>query len=158
MRIVVGWDIGGVHLKAARAEDGRVVDAVQIASPLRLGTDGLARAFAQAAARMGAAERHVVTMTGELADTFASRVEGVETLAALAARALVATPLQVYAGPAGFIPAERAGAHVREVASANWHASAALVGATRRAALFADMGSTTTDLVPVVGGAVAARG
>jgi (4-(4-[2-(gamma-L-glutamylamino)ethyl]phenoxymethyl)furan-2-yl)methanamine synthase len=158
MRIVVGWDIGGVHLKAARAEDGRIVDAVQIASPLRLGTDGLAQAFAQAAARMGTAGRHVVTMTGELADTFASRVEGVETLAALAARTLPAASLAVYAGPAGFIPAERAGAHVREVASANWHASAALVGTTRRDALFADMGSTTTDLVPVVGGAVAARG
>ena len=158
MRIVVGWDIGGVHLKAARAEGGRIVDAVQIASPLRLGTDGLARAFAQAAARMGTAERHVVTMTGELADTFASRVEGVETLAALAARVLAAAPLQVYAGPAGFVAAECAGAHVRAVASANWHASAALVGATRRDALFADMGSTTTDLVPVGGGAVAARG
>jgi probable H4MPT-linked C1 transfer pathway protein len=158
MRIVVGWDIGGVHLKAARAEGGRIVDAVQVASPLRLGTDGLAEAFAQAIARMGAADRHVVTMTGELADTFASRAHGVECLAALAARALAAAPVLVYAGPAGFIPAEHAGAHVREVASANWHASAALVGAARGAALFADMGSTTTDLVPVIGGAVAARG
>jgi probable H4MPT-linked C1 transfer pathway protein len=155
---IVGWDIGGVHLKAARAEDGCIVDAVQIASPLRLGTDGLAQAFAQAAARMGEADRHVVTMTGELADTFASRAHGVETLAAVAARALAAAPMSIYAGPAGFIPAERAGAHVHAVASANWHASASLVGALRRAALFADMGSTTTDLVPVIGGAVAARG
>jgi (4-(4-[2-(gamma-L-glutamylamino)ethyl]phenoxymethyl)furan-2-yl)methanamine synthase len=157
MRTVVGWDIGGVHLKAARAQDGHIVDAVQIAAPLRLGTERLVEAFAQAAARMGTADRHVVTMTGELADTFASRVEGVETLAALTARAL-SGPVEVYAGPAGFIPAERAGAHVREVASANWHASAVLVGVSCRAALFADMGSTTTDLVPVIAGAVAARG
>jgi probable H4MPT-linked C1 transfer pathway protein len=149
MRTVVGWDIGGVHLKAARAQDGHVVDAVQIAAPLRLGTERLVEALAQAAARMGTADRHVVTMTGELADTFASRVEGVGTLASLAARAL-SGPVEVYAGPAGFIPAE--------VASANWHASAALVGVACRAALFADMGSTTTDLVPVIGGAVAARG
>jgi probable H4MPT-linked C1 transfer pathway protein len=154
---IVGWDIGGVHLKAARAEGGRVVDAVQIAAPLRLGTDALMQAFAQAAARMGAADRHVVTMTGELADTFASRAQGVETLATIAARALAST-VAIYAGPAGFIAPDRAGAHVREVASANWHASAALVGAARRDALFADMGSTTTDLVPVAGGAVVARG
>ena len=158
MRTAVGWDIGGVHLKAARAHDGRVVDAVQIASPLRLGVDGLAQAFVQAAARMGMADCHVVTMTGELADTFESRARGVETLAALAARALAGTPVMIYAGPLGLVSDERAGAHVREIASANWHASAALVGVACRAALFADMGSTTTDLVPVIGGAVAARG
>jgi (4-(4-[2-(gamma-L-glutamylamino)ethyl]phenoxymethyl)furan-2-yl)methanamine synthase len=157
MRSAVGWDIGGVHLKAARAHDGRVVDAVQIASPLRLGVDALVHAFAQAASRMGNADCHVVTMTGELADTFESRARGVETLAALAARELAAAPVMIYAGPLGLVPAERAGAHVREVASANWHASAALVGAECRAALFADMGSTTTDLVPVIDGAVAAR-
>ncbi len=154
---IVGWDIGGVHLKAARVETGRVVDAVQVASPLRLGTGALVEAFAQAAARMGTADRHVVTMTGELADTFESRAQGVEVLAAIAVRAL-ASPMAIYAGPAGFVPPERARAHVREIASANWHASAALVAATRRDALFADMGSTTTDLVAVTGGAVAARG
>jgi probable H4MPT-linked C1 transfer pathway protein len=157
MRTAVGWDIGGVHLKAARAHDGRVVEAVQIASPLRLGVDALVQALAQAAARMGTPDCHVVTMTGELADTFESREQGVNTLAALAARELAGAPVMIYAGPLGLVPAERAGAHVREVASANWHASASLVGVSCRAALFADMGSTTTDLVPVVGGAVAAR-
>jgi probable H4MPT-linked C1 transfer pathway protein len=157
MRTAIGWDIGGVHLKAARAHDGRVVDAVQIASPLRLGVDALVQAFAQAAARMGTPDCHVVTMTGELADTFESRARGVETLAALAARELKGAPVMIYAGPHGLVPPERAGAHVREVASANWHASAALVGLACRAALFADMGSTTTDLVPVIGGTVAAR-
>jgi len=157
MRIAVGWYIGGVHLKAARAHDGRVVDAVQIASPLRLGVDGLVQAFAQAAARMGTPDCHVVTMTGELADTFESRARGVETLAALAARALAGAPVMIYAGPRGLLPPERAGAHVREIASANWHASAALVATGCPAGLFADMGSTTTDLVPVIGGAIAAR-
>jgi probable H4MPT-linked C1 transfer pathway protein len=154
---IVGWDIGGVHLKAARAEAGRIVAAIQIPAPLRLGTDALAQALAQATNRMGAADRHVVTMTGELADTFVSRAHGVEALASLATRALDA-PVSIYAGPAGFIPAERAAALVREVASANWHASAALVAASRHSALFTDMGSTTTDLVPVIGGMVAARG
>jgi len=157
MRTSVGWDIGGVHLKAARAHDGRVVGAVHIASPLRRGVDALVQALAQAAARMGTPDCHVVTMTGELADTFESRARGVETLAALAVRELAGAPVMIYAGPLGLVPAERAGAHVREVASANWHASASLVGVSCRAALFADMGSTTTDLVSVIGGAVAAR-
>jgi (4-(4-[2-(gamma-L-glutamylamino)ethyl]phenoxymethyl)furan-2-yl)methanamine synthase len=45
MSIVIGWDIGGVHLKAARAESGRIVKAVQLAAPLRSGVERLAEAF-----------------------------------------------------------------------------------------------------------------
>jgi len=156
MRAVIGWDIGGAHLKAARVENGRVVKALQIASPLRLGVTSVADALARAAAAMGNAERHAVTMTGELADTFAARREGVEALSALAARQL--GPLMLYAGRAGFIAPEQASEHVEDVASANWHGSAAFVALAGRAALFADMGSTTTDLVPVRDGGIAAAG
>ena len=85
---VIGWDIGGVHLKAVRIEGDRVVDAVQLAAPLRAGLEPLARALDQAKGRMGCADRHAVTMTAELADTFASRAEGVECVAALATRRL----------------------------------------------------------------------
>jgi (4-(4-[2-(gamma-L-glutamylamino)ethyl]phenoxymethyl)furan-2-yl)methanamine synthase len=158
MSVVVGWDIGGAHLKAARAEHGRIVDAVQVASPLRLGLEALATSFAAAKARMGAADLHAVTMTGELADTFSSRREGVESLVGMAQSELARTTVTVYAGRAGFIAPEAAPAHVEDIASANWHASACLVARTLRAALFVDMGSTTTDIVPVRHGALAARG
>jgi probable H4MPT-linked C1 transfer pathway protein len=158
MAAVIGWDIGGAHLKAARAEDGRIVEAVQVASPLRLGLERLAQAFAEAKARMGAAERHAVTMTGELADTFSSRGEGVLSLTQAATRALAPVPVLLYAGRAGFVAPENAARHSADIASANWYASAAAVGRKLGAALFMDMGSTTTDIVPVLGGAVAARG
>jgi (4-(4-[2-(gamma-L-glutamylamino)ethyl]phenoxymethyl)furan-2-yl)methanamine synthase len=158
MRTVIGWDVGGAHLKAARAEDGRIVDAIQVASPLRLGLDRLAQSFAEAKASIGAAPRHVVTMTGELADTFSSRSEGVEQLAALAVRELAPAEVSLYAGRAGFVRPQDARRHVEDVASANWFASAALAARGARTALFMDMGSTTTDIVPVVDGAVAARG
>jgi probable H4MPT-linked C1 transfer pathway protein len=163
MAVVIGWDMGGAHLKAARAEDGRVVEAVQVASPLRFGLERLGDAFAEAKAGIGAsatgtADRHVVTMTGELADTFESRREGVAALAAVAMRELAPAPVAFYGGRCGWIAPERVSEHVEDIASANWHASAALVGKTRGAALFMDMGSTTTDVVPLVGGAVAARG
>lgn len=158
MSTVVGWDIGGVHLKAARAENGRVVSAVQIASPLRGGLDALVHAFGEAKAQMGTPALHAITMTGELADTFASRAEGVERLAALAARELNDAPMRLYAGPAGFIPPDQASAHVMDIASANWHASAALVARTCKNALFIDIGSTTADIVPVCAGTIAARG
>jgi probable H4MPT-linked C1 transfer pathway protein len=155
---VIGWDVGGVHLKAARAENGHIVDAMAVASPLRTGLEPLERAFAEAKARMGVARRHVVTMTGELADTFSSHAEGVERLSGLAARELVGATVLLYAGPAGFISPDDVRGHVADIASANWHASASVVARRQGAALFVDMGSTTTDLVPVMGGSVAARG
>jgi (4-(4-[2-(gamma-L-glutamylamino)ethyl]phenoxymethyl)furan-2-yl)methanamine synthase len=158
MGIVIGWDIGGVHLKAARAEAGRIVKAIQLAAPLRAGVELLAEAFGQAKAELGTAQRHVVTMTGELADTFSSRSEGVACLAKLAARELSGAPVFVYAGPAGYVRPHEAREHAGLVASANWHACASFVAGRVRDALFIDMGSTTTDVVPILGGTVAARG
>src|ERR1700752_3101167 len=136
MRVVIGWDVGGAHLKAARAEDGCIVDAVQVASPLRLGLERLAQAFIDAKARIGSGDLHVVTMTGELADTFASRAEGGQALATVS----------LYAGRAGFIAPEQAQGHWKDIASANWYASASLAARAVRTALLVDIGSTTTDL------------
>ena len=45
-----------------------------------------------------------------------------------------------------------------DIASANWHATAALVARLTGEALFVDMGSTTTDIIPVRNGAVASEG
>jgi probable H4MPT-linked C1 transfer pathway protein len=156
MAAVIGWDIGGAHLKAARAEDGRIVATVQVASPLRFGLERLAQSFAEARAEIGEAPRHAITMTGELADTFTSHREGVLSLTQAAEGEL--GPVLLYAGRAGFIGADKAALHVMDVASANWFASASVVARAMRSALFMDMGSTTTDIIPVRDGAVASRG
>jgi probable H4MPT-linked C1 transfer pathway protein len=106
---------------------------------------------------MGGVDCHAVTMTAELADTFASRAEGVTGIAALAARTLSGR-VALYAGRAGFIPLEAASRHVSDIASANWHASAAFVAGRCKHALFIDMGSTTTDIVPIANGEIGANG
>lgn len=156
MGAVIGWDIGGVHLKAARAEDGRITKAAQYASPLRGGTGLLAEAFAEARAEMGRADRNVITMTGELADTFASRREGVSCLVKLAAAEL--GEISVYAGRAGWLRPEHAAGHSADIASANWHACASLIASKCTDALFIDLGSTTTDIIPIAHGKVVASG
>ncbi len=158
MSVVIGWDVGGAHLKGARAENGGVVAAVQIASPLWLGLSRLAEAFRIARAQLGQADAHAVTMTGELSMAFPSRAAGVAALASLTAATLAPARARFYAGRAGFVSLESVGAHVVDIASANWHASATLVARHCRDALFIDMGSTTTDIIPIVDGAAAARG
>jgi (4-(4-[2-(gamma-L-glutamylamino)ethyl]phenoxymethyl)furan-2-yl)methanamine synthase len=156
--VVIGWDIGGAHLKAARVKHGRVEAVVQAATPLWLGLDSLHAAFDVLSAQLGHADRHVITMTGELCDAFPSRREGVAGLAAIAANHLSPATPSLYAGRAGFVELGEAASHAVDIASANWHASAALLALKLPDALFIDIGSTTTDIIPIVGGQVAAVG
>ncbi len=76
MSVVIGWDIGGAHLKAARAANGRVDATAQAATPLWLGLDSLHSAFDRLKQQLGDADAHALTMTGELCDAFPSRREG----------------------------------------------------------------------------------
>jgi len=156
--VVIGWDIGGAHLKAARVKDGRVEAAVQAATPLWLGLDSLDAAFDALHAQLGGADHHAITMTGELCDAFPSRRQGVAGLAAIAASHLATATSSLYAGRAGFVELGEAASHAADIASANWHASAALLALALRDALFIDIGSTTADLIPIVAGRVAALG
>jgi probable H4MPT-linked C1 transfer pathway protein len=65
--------------------------------------------------------------------------------------------LRLYAGRQGVVAPAMAGAHADDIASVNWHASAAFA-ARRGDALFVDIGSTTTDIIPLREGVVHARG
>src|SRR5689334_13678007 len=147
MGMVIGWDIGGAHLKGVRVEGGVVTGAIQLPSPLWQGLGTLEAAFSKARRSLGSNARHAATMTGELADIFATRSEGVQTLARAAAQSLDDEKLMIYAGPSGFVPVGRVGDHIGEIASANWHASARFVAGRVGHGLFVDMGSTTTDLI-----------
>lgn len=157
MATVVGWDIGGAHLKAARVTQGRVEAVAQEATPLWRGLDTLERGFDALLPRFGGADLHAITMTGECCDAFATRREGVAGLAALAARRL-GPKVAIYAGAQGFVAPRRAAEQADAIASANWRATATLVASRLRDAVLIDIGSTTVDIAPVVAGAVATLG
>ncbi|MBO0903491.1 hydantoinase/oxoprolinase family protein [Jiella sonneratiae] len=159
MTRILGWDVGGAHLKAALAENDRILRVFQERTPIWQGLDHLEAGLGRILGEIDAesVDRHVVTMTGELSDVFASRREGVERLARLFGARLSGDVL-LYGGAAGFLAPGDARSHAGEIASANWHASAALVAASIEEAVFVDMGSTTTDILPVAGGAVKAAG
>jgi probable H4MPT-linked C1 transfer pathway protein len=158
-RMVVGWDIGGAHVKAALLRQGRVLDTAQWPCPLWQGTDRLQQALADARGRWPGLRDHVhaVTMTGEMVDLFENRADGVRRIAALLDGALPAP--RFFAGDAGWCDAAAAGALWRHIASANWlatalHAARALRG---ESGLLLDIGSTTTDLIAFRGGGVPTR-
>ena len=158
MSSIIGWDVGGAHLKAALVKEGRLIDVVQLPCELWRGMDRLEISLDQATARLGDAQHHAVTTTGELVDYFANRLEGVDRIVTAMARRLGGQHLAFYAGPRGFVTAERELTFAEDIASANWHATAALVASHVADALLVDLGSTTTDIVPIIGHRVAARG
>ncbi|KMO37404.1 H4MPT-linked C1 transfer pathway protein [Methylobacterium variabile] len=157
LRRVIGWDLGGVHVKAALVEDGRVQAVVQAPCPLWNGLPALDATLAALPGWAREPARHAVTMTGELTDCFPDRAAGVAQLAAWAAGHLPGA-VAIYAGRSGFVAPEAAAAHAADVASANWHATACLVGLARPAALLVDIGSTTADLIPIIDGRPRALG
>ena len=156
-KIIVGFDVGGAHLKAVRVEDGRVVAAATIAMPLWQGLDRLACALDEAARFCGEGDLAVFTMTGELSDIFPSREAGVAILLDRIANHFPASEKSIYAGRAGFVGIDEAARMAVDVASANWHATSTLVAKYAGNALFVDMGSTTTDIIAVREGRVCQR-
>jgi len=155
---VIGWDIGGAHLKAVRAQDGVIVAAVQLPCAPHLGVAQIESALREAKGSLGDADRHAVTMTAELSDAFPDRAAGVAQVAAICAHELGGEHLSFYAGAWGLVSRADVAPRARSIASANWRASAELAARHCENALLIDMGSTTTDIVPICGHAVAAQG
>ncbi|RFC63099.1 S-layer protein [Fulvimarina endophytica] len=153
----MGWDIGGAHLKAALTEDDRVIKVWQKVTPIWRDFDSLSAAVDEIEEEAGDVSVHLVTMTGEVSDHFPSRRTGVERIARVIAERL-SGDIRLYGGAAGFLSLGDARSNIFDIASANWHASATLAASRIEEALFIDMGSTTTDLVPVSEKKVWAKG
>ncbi len=160
MTSVIGWDLGGANLKLARLQGGRIALVAQIPCPVIPDRSKFDRALGEALklCPSGETPRHAVTMTGELSDVFATREEGVAYLVTMMQNAIGTERLSIYAGGAGFLAPDLAVMRPLDVASANWHASAVLAAAHYPDGLLVDVGTTTTDLVPLRAGAPASRG
>ena len=158
MTRVFGWDLGGANVKLARVDGGRVVNVAQIPCPIIPERSKFDAAVDVALPLISSPALHALTMTGELSDVFNNRAEGVSYLVELMQRVTAGQTLRVYAGSFGFLDPDDAKNRTLEVASANWHATAALTARRHKDALLVDVGTTTTDLIPIKDGTVAARG
>jgi len=151
---ILGWDVGGAHLKAVliESESGhvKVLQVIQLPCPLWRGVDTLVEAVQNILSQLQAQfhivpHHHAVTMTGELADIFADRNSGVLEIADIMSQ-LLPGRVRFYAGKSGFVAIADVAFNTSHIASANWHASASLVARESGQGLFVDIGSTTSDL------------
>jgi probable H4MPT-linked C1 transfer pathway protein len=155
-RTALGLDIGGANLKAAHS-----------AGPAR------SRPFAlwKAPAALPDALRDLlrdwppydvlaVTMTGELCDCFTTKREGVLTILDAVSAVAGSAPVRVWRTDGRLVDLAAARAAPLLAAAANWLALATFAGrlAPRGPALLIDIGSTTTDIVPLLDGRPVPRG
>jgi probable H4MPT-linked C1 transfer pathway protein len=157
---LIGWDVGGAHVKACLMQHGQVVDVAQWACPLWQGLEHLAFALEAARQRWPALEgaRHAVTMTGEMVDLFADRADGVRRIAQQLWQSLQPPDmagLQFFAADLGWCGLPDVARHWEHIASSNWLATARHAALRFEEGVLIDIGSTTTDLIAFRGGRAA---
>ncbi len=158
---ILGWDIGGAHLKAVLLDTkGDAISSIQLPCPLWKGLDVLQRGISTALQALNiepSSVCHAITMTGELVDLFENRHQGVCEITKVAADLLGEQAL-FYAANIGFVPLQEVAAVSENIASTNWHASASVLALHMQDALFVDIGSTTTDIIAIKDGKVVCAG
>lgn len=147
---IVGWDIGGAHVKVAITNGESITQIYQLDCPLWKGIDELSRCISEVDNIIDVtAYHHAITMTGELVDHFEDREQGVQAIISEMSTKLGASNVEFYAGNSGFVDSDRAVTEHYKIASANWLASAHHTALKVENAYFIDVGSTTTDIVEV---------
>jgi probable H4MPT-linked C1 transfer pathway protein len=150
MTDVLGLDVGGANLKAAHSRGGARL------RPFALWRDpaGLAGALRDLLRDWPPYDRLAVTMTGELCDCYESKRQGVDAILDAVAAAAGSAAVRVWTTEGRFVDPATARAAPLRVAAANWLALATWAGrhAPAGPALLLDVGSTTTDVVPLLDG------
>lgn len=172
-KIVIGWDIGGAHVKAVMLHvylngTQQVAQVLQLPCPLWRGLEHLTAAIAEMSQAWQLSTlyanntiNHAITMTGELVDLFESRQQGVLAISQCLETQLVgekhffAMQQNVYLAEGyAFVPFSQVASAWQSIASANWFASAQWIAKHVDNALLIDIGSTTADFVLMQDGAV----
>jgi len=157
---IVGWDIGGVNTKVARVVDGRIAAARCRPFELQRAPEALVPLLQTLANEAGAtaSAAHAVTMTAELSQMFRTKREGVGFVLTAIETAFPSSPISVFTSGGGFLDPTAARRDPIAVAAANWSATSRVVAMSHRDAVVIDIGTTTTDIIPIVGGVVVAAG
>ncbi|WP_292377906.1 hydantoinase/oxoprolinase family protein [Methanosarcina sp. UBA289] len=141
---IIGLDIGGANTKLA-SSDGKIVELHYL--PLWKNTQ-LPKVLKEIAQRLQP-EKVAVVMTGELADCFEDKEQGIHFIKSCVDSAFGISKVS-YINSMGRFQSETD--EVRELAAANWAASARLIGKEIGDCIFVDVGSTTSDIIPIVSG------
>lgn len=148
---VLAFDVGGAAIKAADGEGWTASEGFELWRQ----PSELAGKLSAVAGRVRPS-RIVATMTGEIADCYPSRAAGVTAITAAlgVAASGVGASLGIYLVDGSIVSPQDAVARPLAAAASNWHAVARLAGSLvpDSLAVLLDIGSTTTDIIPIAKG------
>ena len=160
----IGWDIGGANIKAValcRRKEGSVESKVAV-RPFEIWRErkNLPAALAEIGDALGAPDTNAMalTMTAELSDTFLTKREGVLFVFDAMAHAFPRTPIYPLSLAGDFVQLGEARLRPLDFAASNWVASALYVAVRHPTCILLDVGSTTTDIIPIRDGRIVSRG
>ena len=163
---VLGLDIGGANTKAAflKTQDGRVKElktAMEYFPVWKMGREQLPRVLEKLKKQLvnfASLDVVGVTMTAELSDSYWTKKEGVNHILACVTQVFSDVPMFVLSVEAELLSVEDAQREPLKVASANWAATGWMVSQVIENCLVVDVGSTTTSIIPLINGKIAAEG
>ncbi len=162
----MGWDIGGANTKAAyiRTANGKVEDlqtAMEYFPFWKRDTQQLCNMLSALKTKVAEAaglDCVAVTMTAELSDAFGTKREGVNHILDCVSRVFEGTPVFVVSVDGTLKSVAAAKSRPLKVAAANWAATGWMMSRLVSDCVVVDVGSTSTSIIPIVGGKVAAKG
>lgn len=168
-RLMVGWDIGGVNIKAVvfKYLDGEIKALKSVVSPFEIWKDNLKlkKKLMGIGEELGlkGSPQMAVTITAELSDAFCNKQEGVLYILDAMGRAFETSCIYSFTIKGQFLTMAKALKNPLDCAATNWLASACFIASYAKDlvpphCLLMDMGSTTTDIIPIREGRVIARG
>ncbi len=144
---IIGIDIGGANTKIA-SSDEEIIELHYIP----LWKDTTLPASLEDIADELKPDSVSVVMTGELADCFEDKVQGIQFIIDSVNEAFDCEVR--YIDSSGHFYSDTG--DLRDLAAANWAASSRLIGSEIGDCIFVDVGSTTSDIIPIKNGEHAA--
>ena len=146
---IIGWDIGGAHIKAVKIDlQKKTSKTEQIYSPIWKNINNLKKSIKLIKNKLGKTNYHAITMTAELSDIFSDRVNGVKYIVKLSSKILGEKNIFFYSKK-NFLKKKLAIKKTFELNSMNWHATASFISNSFPNCILIDIGSTTTDIIPI---------
>ncbi len=161
---VLGFDIGGANTKAAYVHtESDVVQCMKVAAeyfPFWKEPQKLTDVILELKTKLDPLKLDAVgvTMTAELSDAYQTKREGVHHILSCVKAAFPDISIVVLNADAELFTLESAEEHPLSVAAANWAATGWLVAQHIKDCVVVDVGSTSTSIIPIIDGRVAAQG
>ena len=168
MTLVLGLDIGGANTKYVVLEQIKDKVTLLLAEseffPLWKKLEQLPVYLLELKEKIeekyGAIDYTTLVTTAELADCFQTKKEGIAAICAIVEKVFGKEdfiPL-IYNVAGTFLPVTKAEEKWLEVSATNWVASANYLAKKNQNAIILDIGSTTTDIIPIFNSKIVAKG